>query len=60
MDILTNLNLYIDQATAEFVSGIKDPNNDADWNEYLEMLEKNRLSEYIEVNQVAFDRKRGK
>lgn len=60
VDITTNLNLYIDQATSEFVTGIKNPNNDEDWNEYLDMLAKSRLAEYTAVNQAALDRKRSK
>ncbi|WP_305768278.1 extracellular solute-binding protein [Candidatus Epulonipiscium viviparus] len=60
VDIITNLNLYIDQVTSEFITGIKDPNDDKEWDEYLEMLEKNRLSEYLAVNQASLDRKRAK
>ncbi|WP_305768279.1 extracellular solute-binding protein [Candidatus Epulonipiscium viviparus] len=60
VDIVTNLNLYIDQVTSEFITGIKDPNDDKEWNEYLEMLEKNRLSEYLAINQASLDRKRAK
>lgn len=54
VDIITNMNLYIDQATAEFITGIKDV--EEGWDQYLEMLNKNGLQEYLKVQQTAYDR----
>ncbi|OON93408.1 MAG: hypothetical protein ATN31_06295 [Candidatus Epulonipiscioides saccharophilum] len=54
IDALTNINLYVDQITAEFITGIKDV--DSGWNDYLNMLDKNGLQEYLAVNQTAYDR----
>ena len=47
---------YIWQARAEFVTGVKDPNNDADWDAYLDEMEANGLSELMEVCQEAYTR----
>lgn len=55
VDIVTNLNLYVDQAVAEFITGKKDI--DASWDEYIAQLAKLGLAEYLAVNQSAYDRK---
>ncbi len=54
VDTITNMNLYIDQVTAEFITGIK--NIEKGWAEYLDMLNKSGLQEYLAVNQTAYDR----
>jgi len=40
-----------------FIVGDKDPNKDADWNEYVKMLKEYKLDEKIKVYQAAYDRK---
>lgn len=54
VDTLTNMNLYIDQVTAEFITGIKDI--EEGWPEYLDMLNKNGMQDYLTVQQTAYDR----
>ena len=51
------LTSYTLEAISLFIVGDKDPNSDADWNEYLKMLDEYRLDEKIEVYQDAYDRK---
>ncbi|OON93421.1 MAG: hypothetical protein ATN31_06225 [Candidatus Epulonipiscioides saccharophilum] len=55
VDVVTNLNLYVDQAVAAFVTGQEDI--ESGWADYLAQLEKLGLSDYIAVNQSAYDRK---
>lgn len=52
----TLLQDYVQQARAEFATGVKDPANDADWNEYLDKLEAIGLSRYLEIAQAAYSR----
>ena len=51
------VNTYIMTETNYFVSGEKDPNNDAQWNEFLTTLKSIGRSELQEVCQNAYDRK---
>lgn len=44
------------KAQTEFCTGILDPNDDSDWNDYLKQLEDLGLSVVIEFNQTAYDR----
>ena len=53
-DAAVNLPDYVDQAMAEFVTGLRD--FDAGWTQYLAELENIGLSEYIKVAQAAYDR----
>jgi len=50
----------VEEARALFVTGTLDPNNDADWEQYLSNLEANGMSQLLEANQSAFDRLNGK
>ncbi|ONI44481.1 hypothetical protein AN641_06770 [Candidatus Epulonipiscioides gigas] len=54
VDTTTNMNMYIDQVTAEFVTGTRDI--DAGWDEYINTLNSQGLQSYIDVNQAAYDR----
>jgi len=47
---------YIKEARAEFATGVLDPNNDADWQSYLNNLENQGLSRLMEVSQSAYTR----
>lgn len=40
-----------------FITGDKDPNSDADWNEYVTTMEEYNLSKKVEIYQAAYDRK---
>jgi len=47
------------QWRAEFVSGVKDPNSDADWKAYLDALEAEGLKKVIDVAQSCYTRMMG-
>ncbi len=47
---------YVREQRALFATGALDPNKDADWQKYLEDLEKQGYSKYIETAQAAYDR----
>lgn len=51
---------YIKEARAKFGTGVWDPNNDADWQTYLNELEAIGLSKYIENAQGAYTRMKTK
>ena len=55
-DIKKPLQDYIKSARALFATGGMDPNNDADWQKYLDELETQGLSKYVETAQKAYDR----
>lgn len=44
------------KAQTEFCSGVLDPNNDTDWNNYVKQLEDLGLQVYLDYLQVAYDR----
>lgn len=48
-ELLTLFNSYIETADTEFVMGIRDINDDAQWEAYLKDLEDMGLQEYLEV-----------
>ena len=53
----TDLINFIRRAKNQFAAGQLDPNNDADWNQYLRDLEALHFSEiYADMAQVAYDR----
>lgn len=52
-DMMTDINIYVDQAEAKFISGV-DPLSEYD--NYVKTLEKMGLKEIEETYQVAFDR----
>lgn len=50
------LKSFIIEARNLFILGTQDPSNDAQWQEYLNNLEKLGLSKYIKVKQASYDR----
>ena len=50
---------YVKEARALFATGAMDPNNDADWQSYLDALEGQGLSAYTEAAQAAYSRMTG-
>lgn len=54
--IKTNLMSAVRQARGEFCTGARDISNDADWQAYLDELEGIGLTEYLEINQTAYER----
>lgn len=47
---------YVKEARALFATGAMDPNNDADWQSYLDALEGQGLTAYTEAAQAAYTR----
>lgn len=54
----TELGSYFVQALGEFVSGVNDPADDADWNEYLNTINELGCDHILEVYQAAYDRQK--
>ncbi|MFK4805885.1 ABC transporter substrate-binding protein [Microbacterium sp. ZW CA_36] len=53
--LTTNIESNVATATAEFVTGVRDPNNDGDWNGYLDGLQGLGVDRYLEIWQAAND-----
>ncbi len=51
----TNIESYVATSTAEFVTGVRDPNNDGDWQAYLDGLAGLGVDRYLEIWQKAYD-----
>lgn len=56
-DMSTTINDFVKQSTASFVTGKSDPNKDKDWKAYLSTLDKMGLSEYLKINQQAYEQR---
>lgn len=54
--VKTQLEDYVAEARAMFVSGVMDPNDDAQWESYLANLEAQGLSQYVATAQSAYTR----
>ena len=50
------LTSYIRNRRASFCTGEMDPNNDADWQSYLDGLDTNRYDRWIELAQIGYNR----
>ena len=48
------------EATAQFATGVLDPNSDADWKTYLDSVEDIGLTDFLKVAQQAYDRANGR
>lgn len=55
----SQIKTYVKDARAQFATGVLDPNDDGDWQEYLDALDTMGLQEYLEVSQAAYDRLQG-
>jgi putative aldouronate transport system substrate-binding protein len=55
---ITNVNEYIKQAIAEFVSGTRDINNDGAWNTYIRDLNNMGLEQWLKLAQATYDRQK--
>ena len=53
--LITDITLICEAAHAEFITGEKDPNSDADWNEFLNNLKKAGLDRLIAIEQASYD-----
>lgn len=52
----STIRLEVFRARCKFITGEMNPNNDADWNEYLQNLQNLHLSELMKLAQTAYDR----
>ncbi|MCW4457109.1 extracellular solute-binding protein [Microbacterium sp. MPKO10] len=53
--LTTNVENYVATATAEFITGVRDPNSDADWSTYVDGLKGLGSDRYVEIWQNAYD-----
>lgn len=53
--LLTNVETYVATSTAEFVTGVRDPGSDGDWQSYLDGMEGLGVDRYLEIWQNAYD-----
>ncbi len=51
----TNVENYVATSTAEFITGVRDPGDDAAWQSYLEGLTGIGADRYVEIWQNAYD-----
>ena len=51
-----NVESFVSTATAEFVTGVRDPNSDDAWKQYLSDLDGLGAKRYIEIYQNAYDK----
>ncbi|VXB34217.1 Lipoprotein LipO [Microbacterium sp. 8M] len=54
-DLQTNIATYVTQAEAEFISGQRDINDDAAWAAYKKDIDGLGLSDYLKMEQKAYD-----
>lgn len=54
-EINTDLNDFVRNALAEFVTGVRDPNDDNQWQQYLNELKAIGYEEYISLVQARYD-----
>jgi putative aldouronate transport system substrate-binding protein len=55
---ITNVNEYVRQSLAEFITNTRDINNDTQWNAYLRELNNMGLQRWIDTAQTAYNRVR--
>lgn len=53
--LTTNVENYVSTSTAEFVSGVRDPESDEAWQAYLDGLGGLGVERYLEIWQTAYD-----
>ena len=53
--LTTNIESNVATATAEFITGVRDPENDGDWQSYLDGLQGLGVDRYVEIWQAAYD-----
>lgn len=53
--LTANIESNVATATAEFVTGVRDPASDADWQSYLDGLTNLGADRYVEIWQTAYD-----
>ena len=54
--LTTNIESNVATSTAEFITGVRDPNDDGAWQGYLDGLSGLGVDRYIEIWQKAYDK----
>jgi putative aldouronate transport system substrate-binding protein len=54
-ELQTNIDGFVNQANAEFITGQRDINDDAAWQDYLRNLDELGLPRYLELQQKGYD-----
>ncbi len=54
-ELTTNIENLVAQASAEFITGSRDVNDDGAWTSYVEELQSTGLPRYLEIQQKAYD-----
>jgi putative aldouronate transport system substrate-binding protein len=57
-ELTTNIENLVSQAGAEFMTGVRDVNDDAAWKSYVDELNATGLPRYLEIEQGAYDSSR--
>ena len=57
-EIITNVNEYVRQSIAEFTTNVRNINNDAAWNAYLQELNNMGLQRWLTSAQTTYDRQK--
>ena len=55
-EISQNIPTFVNESYASFLTGAKDINDDAVWEQYKKDLESYNLGEILEIRQAAYDR----
>jgi putative aldouronate transport system substrate-binding protein len=55
---ITNVNSYVDQSIAEFITGVRNISSDTAWNGYLRELDNLGLQKWLTTAQSAYNRQR--
>lgn len=55
-DVSAIIQDYVKEARAMFITGVMDPNDDAQWQSYLDALESQGLSNWLDAAQAAYTR----
>lgn len=58
-ELATTLSNHVKQSLTKFTLGELDPNNDADWQTYVDTVDQMGLAQYLEAYQQAYDEKYG-
>lgn len=54
-EINTDLKKYIENTVAEFTTGVRDPNDDAQWEAYIKEIKALGYEEFVSINQTRYD-----
>jgi putative aldouronate transport system substrate-binding protein len=57
-ELTTNIDNLVAQASAEFITGSRDVNDDAAWKSYTDELDSTGLPRFLEIQQKAYDAKK--